>query len=400
MQECHDKNAILCKNVMVDVLNNKEIIRIQKKNLIDDLQEKMVFLAGPRQVGKTYLSERIFKNSQDYLNWDDEDDRKIILNKSWDRNAELIIFDELHKRSKWKSWIKGVYDKEKNNPPILVTGSAKMNIFRKGGDSLAGRYFLHRLYPFSVSELCAGGMSEQKAIERLLLVGGFPEPFMKGTAEYAKRWRKTHIERIIMEDLLTLENVRDISNIEMLVELLSQRVGSPISFASLARDLSVSPHTIKKWISVLESLFVIFIVRPYSKNLSRSISKEPKIYFFDIGRIARDENNGARLENLVALSLLKRLHYLEDTKGENNNLHYVRDREKREVDFLTIRDGDPEFLIEVKSSDKNPTNSLKYFSEKISVIESLQLVHNIKRSQSFQKIQVTNLAGWLAKLEI
>jgi len=372
--------------------------RVQKSSLLSDLKDKMIFLAGPRQVGKTWLSENLLK-PYIYLNWDDEDDKRTILKKSWSRDTELIIFDELHKRSKWKSWIKGIYDKEKNLPPILATGSAKMNIFRKGSDSLAGRYFLHRLYPFSIRELVLNGENSTDAMNNLLLTGGFPEPYLKNSEQYAKRWRKTHIERIITEDLMTLDKIHDISKVELLIEFISQRVGKPVSYSSLAGDLSVSPHTIKKWITVLEELFIVFTIRPYAKRLQRSLVKEPKIYFYDIGRIPR-ENESERLENLAAICLLKRAHFLEDTKGETNTLYYVRDREKREVDFLTTRDGKEEYLIEIKTSDETPSPSLKFAHKRFEAKETLQLVRDISVAKNYENIKVVNFAQWLAELEI
>ncbi len=373
--------------------------RHQKANILKDLKEKMVFLTGPRQVGKTILSQNLLSPSDFfYLNWDDEEDRRILLDRSWKRNTKLVILDEIHKKPQWKSWVKGLYDKEKNNPPVLVTGSASLEIFRKQGDSLAGRYFLHRLYPFSISELVKNGESAKEASQQLLKTGGFPEPYLKKSEAFAKRWRRTHIDRIIREDLITLENVRNINQIELLVTLLSQRVGSQSSYASLGRDLSVSPHTVKNWISILEALYVIFTIYPYSKKLSRTIIKEPKIYFFDIGAIP-SENLSAKVENLVALCLLKRQHYLEDVHGEKNQLFYIRDREKREVDFLTTRDGQPEFLIEVKTKKETLDPSLKYYFHKIPTVKPLQLVYFLKRPLSWGPISVQPLDQWLSQLE-
>jgi len=371
--------------------------RIQKKILTEDLKQKMVLLAGPRQSGKTWLSKKLHKDCF-YLNWDIEDDKRIILDKSWRRDVPVVVLDELHKKPEWKSWLKGIVDKESHKPPLFVTGSAKMNIFRKGGDSLAGRYFLHRLFPFSIKELVYNGINSVDACRMLLATGGFPEPCIKGSVSWAKRWRKTHIERIITEDLLNLEKVNDIANIELLVDFLSQRVGTPVSYSSLARDLSVSPHTIKHWISILETLYVIFIVRPWSKKLQRTISKEPKIYFYDIGRIS-EKKIDARLKNLAALLLLKRQNYLEDSRGESNGVYYIRDREKRETDFLTTRDGDVEFLIEIKKRDSNLSKSLKYFSKRIDHRESFQLVYELNRPVDLDGIKIRSFSEWFSKLE-
>jgi predicted AAA+ superfamily ATPase len=228
-----------------------------KKYIQNDLDKKIVLLSGPRQVGKTYLSKLLFQNYE-YLNFDYSEDRKIISTESWNKQSDLIIFDELHKKIKWKSWIKGIYDVQGVRPRLIVTGSARMDIFKKGSDSLAGRHFSFRLHPFTVSEL-KNQMAPIEILKRLLTVGGFPEPFLSGEVDYAKRWRRSHLERVIKEDLLELENVRNLKQLELLIDLLSERVGSPISFNSLARDLEISPHTVKKWIGILESLYVIFI---------------------------------------------------------------------------------------------------------------------------------------------
>lgn len=365
--------------------------RFIQKQLTKDLETKIVLLSGPRQVGKTTLSKELYPNFQ-YLNFDSIADRKIIATQSWSRDKDLIIFDELHKKKKWKSWIKGVYDTEGVRPRLLVTGSARLDVFKKGGDSLAGRHFQFRLHPFSVAEL-KEQMPAEECLQRLLTVGGFPEPFLNGTEGFAKRWRSSHLERILKEDLLELEQVRNLKLIELLTDLLAERVGSPTSYYSLARDLEISPHTVKKWIGILESLYVVFVVPSYSKNLARAILKEPKIYFYDVGRITADP--AARLENVVALSLLKKVHYAQDLKGEKAQLYYVRDKEKREVDFLTIIDGEIHDLVEVKTSDEHLSSSLFYFTERLKPKHPAQVVFNLKKEATIKKIPLIKASVWL-----
>ncbi|MGA1826101.1 MAG: ATP-binding protein [bacterium] len=234
----------------------------------EDLREKIVFLSGPRQVGKTTLSKQLIPSFV-YLNFDSEADRRIINAEEWTRDTQLIIFDELHKKKKWKSWIKGVYDTETIPPSLLVTGSARLDSYRKGGDSLAGRFFSYRLHPLTVKEICSYLNEEsQVALQKLINQGGFPEPYLKNNQTYAKRWRRSHTDIIIREDLLDLENVRDIKSMEILIDLLRSRVGSTVSYTSLANDLQVSIHTIKHWLQILENLYVIFPVSLYSnKNI-------------------------------------------------------------------------------------------------------------------------------------
>lgn len=373
------------------------IKRLIEDKIRSDLDQKIVLLSGPRQVGKTTLSRSLFPTKSEYLNFDAVQDRARIREQSWDRSQDLVIFDELHKLPKWKSWVKGVYDTEGVRPRILVTGSARLETLKKGGDSLAGRHHFFRLLPFSPAEL-QSIYSPAESIRKLLLWGGFPEPFLNADEVEARRWRKSHLDRILKEDLLELEPVREIKKIEFLIDLLANRVGSTISHLSLARDLEVSPHTVKKWISILESLYVIFVIRPYSKNISRSLLKEPKIYFYDIGRVTNGE--GARAENLVALCLLKDLYFKEDVLGHKTELSYIRDREKREVDFITVIDQKINTLIEVKTSDTNLSAHLKHFHELLKPSKTLQLtLPRDDRARDLNGIRVCGMDEYLPTLE-
>lgn len=365
-----------------------------------DLDEKIVLLTGPRQVGKTWLSRRLYKSDEvAYLNYDNESHRRIIMDQAWAKDVELIIFDELHKRKNWKRWIKGVFDVHGVRPRLLITGSARMDVWRKGGDSLAGRHHAHRLHPISIREAVLElGMTPDQAMSRLLSVGGFPEPFLKGEKAYAQRWRRSHLERIIKEDLMDLERVNDLKSLEILVQLLSERVGSPISMSSLARDLEVSPHTIKRWIGILESLYVIFVVRPWTAKISKSILKEPKIYFFDSARVRGDQSS--QWENVVANHLFKLVQYRQDSFGENYELHYLRDKEKREVDFAVVHDRNINMMIEVKTSPESQSH-VKYFAERLKPREAFVLPL-LPPAQTLQRgiVKTVNSALWLASLEV
>ena len=312
------------------------------------------------------------------------------------RKVDLIILDELHKMTKWKSWIKGVYDTEGVRPRILITGSARLDTFRKGSDSLAGRHFLYRMHPFSVAELRHTGDAEM-ILQGIMERSGFPEPYLSLSDIDARRWRRTHLDVILRQDLLDLEQVRNIIGVETLIELLASRVGAPISFRNLAQDLQVTAQTVQRWILLLERLFVVFIVRPYSKDLARSLLKEPKIYFYDTGRVT--DSGGARLENAVACALLKRADFLTDTRGIKSELYYLRDRERREVDFLTVTNGTPEYLVEVKTSDDSFATSLRYFAERLPAAKAIQLVKGLQRETSHKFGSIVNAAEWLSGLE-
>ena len=346
----------------------------------NDLQEKIVLLSGPRQVGKTTLSRQLIP-SHSYLNYDASSDRKIITAEEWTRDVDLVIFDELHKMKNWKSWIKGIYDSEGTSPALLVTGSARLDTYKKGGESLAGRFFPFRLHPLTVKEICHHLDEEpETALNILLKVGGFPEPYLKNSEIFAKRWRRVHTDTIIREDLLDLERVRDIKSIEILIDLLRERVGSTISYTSLANDLPVSIHTIKHWLQILENMYIIFPVRPYHKNIARSILKESKYYLYDTGAVVDDF--GAKLENTVACALLRELHFLEDTTGSKGVLHFLRNKEKQEVDFLVVIDNKPVCLVEVKTTDDTFSPSLFRFHKFLPTATPVQIVHKLKHKKS------------------
>jgi len=270
---------------------------------------------------------------------------------------------------------------------FLITGSARLDVYRRGGDSLLGRYHYWRLHPFTLDEI-PKGISPKDAFKRLMTLGGFPEPFLDGDERIARRWRRERFDRVLREDVRDLEPVRDIQLLSLFLDMLRHRVGGLVVLSNLAGDLEISPKTAKAWLETLERMYLVFSVRPYTKSLPRAVRKPPKVYFFDNGDVLGDE--GAHFENLVATSLLKRLHYLEDSQGYKYELRYIRDKEGREVDFAIIKEGELEELIEVKYSDDSIARSLSYYADRLNPKKAVQIVAEIKRPYDKGKIRVTD----------
>lgn len=347
--------------------------------VLEDLKKKMVFIGGPRQVGKTTLAKTILSKHYPkgrYLNWDYDEDRQDILKKKWSVDNSLLVFDELHKYPKWKTWIKGLYDVTGKDHSFMVTGSARLDVYRRGGDSLMGRYHYWRLHPFSLDEI-PKGISPDDAFKRLMTVGGFPEPFLDGDERNTRRWRRERFDKVLREDVRDLEPIRDIQMLGIFLDLLRSRVGGLITISNMADELQVSHKTAKAWLEIMERMYLVFSIRPYTKSLTRAVLKPPKVYFFDTGDVSGDE--GARFENLVAAALLKRLHFLEDRDGYRYELSYIRDKEGREVDFAIIKEGRLEELIEVKYSDENISKHLLYYAERLKPERATQIVATLKR---------------------
>ena len=259
---------------------------------VKDLPTKMVVLTGPRQVGKTTLSRQLMEvfSSAQYLNWDVLTDRMILQRQSWNPRAKLLVMDEIHKKRGWKGWLKGVFDGRSAGQALLVTGSARMETFRQGGDSLAGRYFAFRLHPFSVREWCEQtGVAPAEALDHLMTRGGFPEPCLAGDSVQADRWRMQYFNDLIREDVLEFSRLHEINTMRLFVEVLRERVGSPLSLASIARDLAVAPATLKRYLDILQALFIVFTVQPWHHNIARALLKSPKVYFFDTGLVRGDQ---------------------------------------------------------------------------------------------------------------
>ncbi len=331
-----------------------------------DLARKMVFLAGPRQVGKTTLAQDLPGASGGYLSWDVVEHRECILKREFPV-SRLWVFDEVHKYRSWRNLLKGLYDSRRRGQQILVTGSARLDFYRFGGDSLQGRYHLLRLHPFSARELgikSAGGLAD------LLKLGGFPEPFLGGSEVEARRWSREYRNRLVREDVVGLERVQDLGNLELMALRLPELVGSPLSINALREDLQVSHKTVASWLKVLERLYAIFRLPPFGAPRIRAVKKEQKHYQFDWSLVPSEP---ARFENLIASHLLKWVHFEQDALGRDIELRYFRDTDSREVDFVVVEARRPRLLVECKWADAEADPSLRYLKARFPAAEAWQV---------------------------
>ncbi len=366
------------------------------------LHQQMIFLIGPRQAGKTTVSlmAKDFTDQFAYLNWDNLDHRKIILEGvssvagfiGLDRISSkipIVVFDEIHKYGKWKSFLKGFFDMYKGKVHIIVTGSSRLDVYKKGGDSLMGRYFPYRLHQLSLAELERVGLSDKeindplpaqnKNFEKLLKNGGFPEPFLKDNSRFLNRWKTLRQQQLIQEDIRDLSRIQELGQIELLAEILRHQAGQLTNYSTLASKVNVSVDTIRRWVKTLQSFFYCYSIQPWSKNIPRALIKEPKIYLWDWINV---EDAGSRVENFVASHLLKAVHFWTDRGFGHYDLWFIRDKEKREVDFLVTHDKKPWFLVEVKSSSKaGISKNLGYFQEKVKAKHAFQVVFDLEYIQ-------------------
>lgn len=326
----------------------------------------MVFVAGPRQVGKTTMARQLPGGKAGYLNWDAAEDRERILRRELPA-SRLWIFDELHKYRQWRNYLKGLYDKRAPERQILVTGSARLDLYRFGGDSLQGRYHLLRLHPLSVAEL---GLTTRSELRDLLTLGGFPEPYFGGSADEARRWSREHRALVVREDVASLERVQDLGHLELLMLRLPDLVGSPLSINAVREDLQVSHKTVANWLTILERLCAIFRLAPFGAPRLRAVKKEQKHYHWDWTLVA---DPGARFENLVASHLLKWVHHLQDTKGRDVELRYFRDTDRREVDFVVVDDRRPVLMVECKVGDGEIGRGLRYLKARFQDCDAWQV---------------------------
>jgi uncharacterized protein len=332
-----------------------------------------------------------------YLSRDMPADRQLISAQAWTPKARLVVFDEIHKMRDWKAFLKGAWDGRAEAQAMLVTGSARMDTFRQGGESLAGRYFSWWLHPFSVRELMqTQGLTAAAALQRLLQRGGFPEPCLAETDTDAERWRAQYVTDLVREDVLDFSRVHEVRTLQLLLDLLRERVGSPVKLSSLAQALQISPTTAARYVEILEALYIVFRVTPWHRNVARSPLKEPKIYFLDNGLVKGDA--GARLENAAAAMLQKHCHYRQDAERKPVTLHTIRDKERHEIDFVLAEGDTVTDLIEVKLGDAVPSAYLHRMAERFAPARALHLVAELRQPAQHGRVEVADLGDRLAEL--
>ena len=348
----------------------------------DDLTRRMVFVAGARQVGKTTFARSLQGARAGYLNWDVPADRERILKRTLP-SGPLWVFDELHKFRGWRNYLKGLWDGRPRSQRVLVTGSARLDFYRFGGDSLQGRYHLLRLHPLSVAELGVSSAADWKALRTL---GGFPEPFFGGSARQAKRWSTEHRNLLIRDELVSLERVDDIGRLELMALRLPELVGAPLSINSLREDLEVSHKTLTRWVALLERLYALVLIPPFGSPRVRAIKKSPKHYHLDW---TLPPAPGPAFENLVAIHLLKWVHFRQDTEGLDLELRYFRDVDGREVDFVVTDRRKPILIVEAKLNDVALDPSVRYLKAKFPECPAWQIhAQGTKDYQTAEGIRV------------
>jgi uncharacterized protein len=408
---------------MVNMIKRNKYIKYWQKL---SASKEMIFLSGPRQSGKTTLAEKMIGSSfsnLSYFNYDFIESKKILRENPYffekvdrkDTSLPLVIFDEIHKHDKWKNYLKGIYDKFHEQYQFLVSGSGRLDTFQKSGDSLAGRYFMFHLYPLTLGELGNSYLSPDDFLKDPIVIpvfkkerwdlwntidkfSGFPEPFMQGKKLFFNRWYKTYSRQLLYEDIRDISEIRKIDSLVSLFSILPSKIGSPVSINNLAMDIGISFNTISDWLTVFDRFFLSFSLSPWTFRIARAIKKEKKIYLMNPAII---EDNGSRMENIVAIELSRATQLWSDMGFGDFNLHYIRNKEKQEVDFLISENNTPKLLIEVKLSDTNPSKSLIKFQRSLDVPgiqlvlrkETARIVTNDKN-----KILIVSAPDWLGML--
>lgn len=345
----------------------------------NDIQKKMILLAGPRQVGKTHLAKHVQKQLHgNYYNWDASEDREKILNKKFIHD-KMVVLDELHKYLRWKNFVKGIYDKSHENLKLLITGSARLDVYRRGSDSLFGRHYLFHLHPLTIGELMQKSVppSPENLSDKLNTVkatasdlailfrfGGFPEPFFAASDKEYNRWSLQRKDLLIQQDIRDLTQIQMLSLVEHLFLILPNQAGSLLSVNALREDLQVSYNTVTQWLETFERLYISYRLKSYTTKIRRTLHKAQKLYLWDWSQVKDDS---ARFENMVASHLLKAVTYWRDLGYGDYELTFLRDSERREVDFCITKNQKPWLLVEAKLAETQVAEPLKFFCQKFTV---------------------------------
>ncbi|MCA8956895.1 MAG: ATP-binding protein [Planctomycetes bacterium] len=351
----------------------------------------MAFVSGPRQVGKTTTCRAVRRDAH-YLDWDDQEDRRLILKgpkavasalglAQLREEPPVVVFDELHKHRRWKAFLKGLFDRYKEHARVVVTGSSRLDVYRRGGDSLMGRYLLYRMHPLSIGELLdpRGGDElvrpprrlSARRFDVLWTHGGYPEPFTKADARFSTRWRQLRVQQLVREDVRDASRIQELGQLEVLATLLESGTARQLVYSKLARDVNISVDTARRWVATLASLHHGFLLRPWFRNVGKALRKEPKWFLRDWSGV---RELGQRAETFVACHLLKAAELWTDLGFGDFELRYLRDKSKREIDFVMIRDRQPWFLVEVKVAETALSPHLGHFQQQVGAAHAFQVV--------------------------
>jgi predicted AAA+ superfamily ATPase len=372
--------------------------RYLKNPVKEDLKDRMVFVGGPRQVGKTTFALTFLPKSSEkhpaYLNWDDISVRGDLLKGELPGGEELLILDKVHKFSGWRSLVKGFYDTNRSERSFIITGSARLDYYRRGGDSLQGRYHYYRLHPFSMAELNKNPTIDD--FDLLFKFGGFPEPCLHGEDRFWRSWQRERLQRVIYDDIRDLENIKEISLLELLAGELPNRIGAPLSVKNLKELLQVAHETVDRWINIFERMYYCFRIAPYGPRKVRAVKKEKKLYLWDWSIISEE---GPKFENFIASHLLKYCHFVEDTEGFKMDLRFLRDTDKREIDFVVLKDEEPLFAVECKTGEKSINPALFYYMERTQIPKFYQ-VHTGERDYEKEDVRVLPVHRFITELAL
>jgi predicted AAA+ superfamily ATPase len=398
------------------------------RNLFKELtkEKRMVFMAGARRVGKTTLGDMIAETfaNRVYLNWEIPENRaRLIRNPVFfeeverrDESAPFVMFDEINRYRGWRSYLKGAHERVEGDYQFLVAGSSRLDYPQRRGDSLAGRYYLLHLWPFTQAELGRAnlkpeeffGNPQQVSMDRhpelkelwraLSEQSGFPEPFLAGRKTAYRRWSSAYAGQVIREDIRDATGIKAVDELETLYQLLPAQVGQLLPVPALAQGLQVAYNTIRSWLLTLQRFFTIFSLAPWSRGVPRAIREGQKVYLWDVPRVREP---GARFENMVALELCRAVSTWNEMGFGRFSLNFVRTKDQQEVDFIIADDGQPVLLIDARAEEHQPSAALIKFQSalKVPAVLLVQAADGYRRiSNDDQAVLIAPACQYLAGL--